>query len=77
MTDASTSNDTLTTVLIVICVIFFLVAVVFVVLFLKLWFRLQRRKLKLTYNTDKDDSFEMSGRTKKHTVFHKTPATIS
>ena len=77
VTDADSSNDTLTTTLIVICAMFFIVALVLSVLSLKLWNRSRRRKLKANLCENKETEFEMNYQLKECCLVRPNAATIS
>ena len=77
VTDEDSSNDALTTALIVICTIFFIVAVVLSGLSLKIWNRSRRRKLKANFHESKETEFEMNHQLKDGCLVRTNPATIS
>ena len=59
--DNNISNNSLTViVLILFCVVNLLAATIFFVLFLKLWFKFRRRKLKVPCNAKSNRAFEMN-----------------
>ena len=73
VTDASTSNNTIKTVLIVMCVIVFLVAVILLFLFVRVWIQLRRIRQA---NADKDVGHELKTPSKIQSVIHQNTTAI-